>query len=316
VTTNRGVVVVGSLNRDYVFSVDRLPGPGETLLGQDLVLWCGGKGANQTVAAALIGAGHDVPVAIVGAVGGDDDGGALVEGLREAGVDAADVVVRPDVRSGAALITVAADGENTIVVAPGANRTLGPDEVAAALARRRPAVVVVQCEIAPDVVVRTVGAAAALGARPVLNLSPVPGPGHPALEESVLALCDPLVVNESEAGALLGRTVSAGGAEAAARDLAARVRSVVVTAGASGAYVVADGEARHVPATPATVVDTTGAGDAFTGALAVALALGHDLVTATTGGARVAAYSVARPGAQASFPTWRDVDIGESSQTP
>jgi ribokinase len=304
------VVVVGSLNRDYVCTVDRLPGRGETRLGSELALWCGGKGGNQAVAAALMGAG--VRVAMVGAVGDDDDGRALLEGLRAAGVDVEDVGVRRGARSGAALVTVADDGDNTIVVAPGANLTVSADEVRAVLRRREPAVVIVQGELPPSVVAATLGEAAALGARPILNLAPVI-----EVPDAVLRSCDPLLVNAGEAAALLGRAVSgADELESAARDLSRRARSAVVTAGASGSWVAERGEAHHVPARAADVVDTTGAGDAFTGALGVALALGHHLVEAAQRGAVVAAYAVGRPGAQASFPRRTDLGWDESVAIP
>jgi ribokinase len=304
---SRTIVVVGSLNRDYVCRVDRLPGPGETKVGSELTLWCGGKGGNQAVAASLVGANHDVSVAVVGALGDDADGVALRDGLEAAGVDVGDLAVRREVRSGAALITVADDGENSIVVAPGANNTVDADDVRAALQRRRPSVVVAQGELPPQVVAAAIEQAAALGARPVLNLAPaIP------IDDSALALCDPLIVNEGEAGALLGRRLSGtADLEAAASELSRRARSVVVTGGAAGAWTCQGETVRHVPARPAGVVDTTGAGDAFTGALAVGLALGRDLPEAAAWGTAVAAYAVGRAGAQASFPRGSDVeDLG------
>jgi ribokinase len=297
------ILVVGSLNRDYVCAVDRLPAPGETALGTELTLWCGGKGGNQAVAAALVGGAR---VALVGAVGDDADGTALLAGLREAGVDVGDVVIRRGVRSGAALITVAGDGENTIVVAPGANGTVAEPDVRAVLRRRSPAVVVTQGELPAPVIAATIQEAAALGARVLLNLAPVV-----PLEAEVLQACDPLVVNEAEAAALLGPAVSSDLASAAAQ-LATRARSVVVTGGARGAWVSSGDRVHQVPARPVEVVDTTGAGDAFTGALAVGLALGHDLVEAAAAGAAVAAYAVGGPGAQASFPRGPQVDLADS----
>ena len=303
------VLVVGSLNRDYVVSVDRLPAPGETRLGGDLAQWCGGKGGNQAVAAARIGAGHDLRVALVGAVGADDDGAALRQGLEDAGVDVDDLLVRADVRSGAALITLDDTGENTIVVSPGANATVTTDEVTAALRRRSPRVAVLQGELPPPVVAAALAEAARAGVRPVLNLAPVIPLDAPALD-----VCDPLVVNESEAAELLGRAVPESDRETAALELSARARSLVLTAGTAGAYVVASGACTHVAAERVDAVDTTGAGDAFTGALAVALALGNDLVTAARWGSRVAAYAVARPGAQASFPRRHEVDLRQSRE--
>ncbi len=302
-----GVVVVGSLNRDYVCTVDRLPAPGETRLGDELTLWCGGKGGNQAVAAALVGGAE---VAMVGAAGDDADGAALLAALREAGVDVADVAVRSGVHSGAALILVAGDGENSIVVAPGANRTVDAQEVRETLRRRAPTVVLAQGELPPAAVAAAVEEAAALGARPVLNLAPVI-----PIDEAVLAVCDPLVVNQREAGVLLDRELDGSDdLQAAAAELSRRARSVVVTGGAAGAWTSVGGSVRHVPARPATAVDTTGAGDAFTGALVVALALGHDLTEAATWGAVVAAYAVMRPGAQASFPRGTEVGLGQSGR--
>jgi ribokinase len=304
------VIVVGSLNRDYVCTVDLLPERGETRLGTELRLWCGGKGGNQAVAAALMGAG--VRVAMVGAVGDDEDGTALLAGLRAAGVDVDDVLVRRGVRSGAALITVAEDGDNTIVVAPGANRTVEAPEACAVIRRRRPAVVVVQGELPPAVAGAALQEAAGLGARPMLNLAPViPVPGP------VLRLCDPLIVNAVEAGALLGRAlVDPADLASAAQELSRRARSVVVTGGARGAWTAEDGEVRHIPARSTAVVDTTGAGDAFTGALAVGLALGEGLVEAAGWGTVVAAHAVGRPGAQASFPRGIDIGFGQSGPIP
>jgi ribokinase len=303
VTEAGGVLVVGSLNRDYVISVDRLPAPGETRLGDSLAVGCGGKGANQAVAAALLGAVRGIDVAMVGAVGDDDDGRALRAALLEAGVDVDDVLVRDSGATGAALITVAADGENTIVVAAGTNASVSAEEVREALRRRAPAVVVTQGELPADAVTATVLEAAACGARPVVNLAPVL-----ALEPGVLALCDPLVVNESEAAELLGSTLVEGPA-AAAEALAGTARSVVVTAGGAGAYVAVGERVHHVPGRRVEVVDTTGAGDAFTGALAVALAAGADLRAAVVAGCVAGGYATTRPGAQLTGPVPSDFDL-------
>jgi ribokinase len=304
VTSRATITVVGSLNRDYLCRVDTLPEPGETRLGSELTVWCGGKGGNQAVAAALIGAGRAVDVALVGAVGDDADGAALCEALREAGVDVVDVVVRRDVRSGVALITVSDDGENTIVVAPGANATVATDDVAESLRRRAPDVVLTQGELPAEVVEETIQEADRLGARVVLNLAPAL-----RLDPPVLALCDPLVVNRGEARSVLGHAFG-DDLDMLARDLADLARSVVVTGGSEGAWVCQGDAVSHVPSGAADVVDTTGAGDAFTGAMAAGLALGRDLVEAAGWGAAVAAYAVGRAGTQASFPRGEDVDLG------
>jgi ribokinase len=310
-----GVVVVGSLNRDYVCSVDRLPTPGETRLGSELTLHSGGKGGNQAVAAALVGAVADVPCAIVGSVGDDPDGAALREDLRAAGVDTDAVVVSPGVRTGAALITVAADGENTIVVASGANHAVPGPRVSQAVDRLvgPDTVVLVQGELQVAVTEETVRRAAAAGARVVINLAP-----FTSLAEDVLRRGDPVVVNESEAAAMLSLRALAGAAdepgrtsglptgESAALALAAVARSAVLTLGAAGALVAVDGSCIRLPASAVDVVDTTGAGDAFTGALAAGLAAGHDLAAAAGWGLAVASWSVGRAGAQASYPRGAD----------
>ncbi len=303
------IVVVGSLNRDYVCTVDHLPGPGETRIGDELVLFCGGKGGNQAVAAALVGG---VDVAMVGAVGDDPDGIVLLDGLRHAGVDVADIAVRREAHSGAALIFVADGGENAIVVAPGANGTVQADQVRSALRRRAPAVVLAQGELPVDTVAATLEEAAAVGARPVLNLAPVI-----AIDRNLLTLCDPLVVNQHEASHLLGRDLDgADDLAAAATELSLLARSAVVTGGDRGAWVGQAGQARHVAARPATAVDSTGAGDAFTGAMVVALSLGRELTEAAAWGAAAAAYAVERPGAQASFPRGAEVGLGQSGGIP
>jgi ribokinase len=303
-----GVVVVGSLNRDYVCSVDRLPGPGETRLGRELVLHSGGKGGNQAVGAALAGSVAAVPCSIVGSVGDDADGAALCEDLRAAGVDTDAVMVSPGVRTGAALITVAADGENTIVVAPGANHSLTEGHVADALDRLvgPGTVMVVQAELEVAVIEQAVRRAHQAGARVVLNLAP-----FTHLAEDVLGVADPVVVNESEAAALLAsqagpRTGSAPASEPTALALASVARSAVLTVGAAGALVAVEGSCTRLAAPAVDVVDTTGAGDAFTGALAAALAAGHDLHTAAGWGLRLASWSVGRVGAQASYPRGAD----------
>jgi ribokinase len=303
VTSSAGIVVVGSLNRDYTCRVDRLPDAGETRLGDELTLSCGGKGGNQAVAAALLGGAAGITVAMVGAVGDDEDGVALRAALTDADVDVAGVSVRASVRSGAALITVAGDGENTIVVAPGANATLTEQDVATALRRHEPSVVVTQGELTAEIVAATVRTAGLLAARVVLNLAPVL-----TLDPSVMRLCDPLVVNESEAAELLGRRGLADPA-AAARDLARTARSAVVTAGADGVYVAVDGQVEHLPTEQVRAVDTSGAGDAFTGAVAVALAAGLDVTSAAAHGCTAGAYAVTRVGAQLTPPLDLRLDL-------
>jgi ribokinase len=294
VTRQVDVVVVGSVNRDYVCRVDTLPAPGETVLGGEASVGSGGKGGNQAVAASLLGA----RTAIVARVGRDDDGRALAKDLADAWVDTTELVAT-STRTGLAFVLVDATGENSIVVAPGANELLEPATTARAVREllAPTGVVVTQAEIPQDALEAAVQAAGEAGTRAVVNLAP-----YRPLPEDVLALCDPLVVNETEAGQLLGREVrGVPDARAAVAELAERCRSAVVTVGADGAVLGRGDTVTHVPAEATEVVDTTGAGDAFTGALAAALSAGTDLEDAVRIGVRAGTYAVARPGAQASF---------------
>lgn len=261
-----GVVVVGSANADLVVRVGRHPGPGETVLGSDLVIHPGGKGANQAVAAARLGA----RVAMVGRVGADAHGELLVGALERDGVDTS-ALLRGGTPTGVALITVGEDGENTIVVAPGANARVTGTEAADAVRRFGWArVVSAQLEIPPEAVAAAARAAQQRGARFVLNASPPDLLADRGFAAEVLPLCDPLVVNEHEARFLAGD-----GDDHGSGLLRLGVRSAVVTLGERGAVVLTKGGGRtEVPGVPVEVVDTTGAGDAFTGALAWRLGLG------------------------------------------
>jgi ribokinase len=302
--TGFDVVVVGSVNRDYVCRVDVLPAPGETVLGGEAWVGSGGKGGNQAVAASLLGA----RTAVVARIGKDDDGRALLADLASAWVDTAEVVLLNDVRTGMAFVMVDARGENSIVVAPGANDLLEARTTSRAVRRLLgPAgVMVTQAEIPVAAFSAAIAAAAEVGCRAVVNLAP-----YRPMDDGLLAHCDPLVVNESEVSGLLGREVcGVEQAREAARELSGRVRSVVVTVGAAGAVVARGDAVDHVPAEPAEAVDTTGAGDAFTGALAAALSAGRPLVEAVEIGVRAGTYAVARPGAQASFATASALGLG------
>jgi ribokinase len=291
-TGRAAIVVVGSLNLDLVVRVDRLPGPGETVSGGDVLRNPGGKGANQAVAAARLGRG----VAMVGRVGDDQAGRELLASLEADGVDTAHVRAVDGVPSGAAFITVSQDGENQIVVSPGANARLAPEHVAdAGAALRAAAVTLLQLEVPPEAVAAAVRAARG---RVVLNPAPVR-----ALPDGLLAEVDVVVPNRVELAQLAEGPIPGTVEEAA--GLAGRLpaRAAVVTLGADGALVVEDGRASHVPAVPVRPVDTTAAGDAFCGGLADALAGGADLRDAARWAVRVAAAACTRPGAQASLPT-------------
>ncbi|MEV0262020.1 ribokinase [Streptomyces sp. NPDC050617] len=295
------LLVVGSANADLVVGVERRPLAGETVLGSDLVTHPGGKGANQAVAAARLGA----RTALLARVGDDAHGRLLLDAQRAAGVEVGGVLVG-GAPTGVALITVDPSGDNSIVVSPGANARLSPEDVRASgdlLAAAR--VVSLQLEIPLDTVAETVRAAGP-GTRVVLNPSP-PAP----LPDDVLAACDPLIVNEHEARYLLdGHPAGASDEpEAWAAALLERgPRSVVVTLGAAGALLAeADGDdgagaAVRVPGIEVAAVDTTGAGDAFTAALAWRLGAGDGLESAVRFATRVAAAAVTRAGAQESYP--------------
>ncbi len=260
------LIVLGSANTDYTVLVERHPQPGETLLGDELVVATGGKGANQALAAARSGA---MPV-FLGAVGDDGNGRQMLDALGAGGVDVSSVAVVDDAPTGIALITVSRDGENTIVVAAGANARVNAHEVEAAIRAVGGArtVLLAQLEIPLPVVADAASIIDELGGRTVLNLSP-----SREVPDALLSLCDPLVVNESEAHDLSGLPVgSIDEAAAAAQALLERCRSVVITLGGEGAVFASPSASGHVAAPRVTVVDTTGAGDAFVGALAAELA--------------------------------------------
>ncbi|MDQ0787082.1 ribokinase [Streptomyces sp. B3I8] len=293
------LLVVGSANADLVIGVERRPAAGETVLGSDLAVHPGGKGANQAVAAARLGA----RTALLARVGDDGHGRLLLDSQRASGVDTAGVLVG-GAPTGVALITVDPSGDNSIVVSPGANARLTPDDVRAAggpLGASR--VVSAQLEIPLETVVEVVRNLPD-GTRFVLNPSP-----PRALPGEVLAACDPLIVNEHEARVVAGDAgLGDTPEEWAAALLALGPRSVVVTLGAAGA-VVSDGTGApvRVPSVKVDAVDTTGAGDAFTAALAWRLGAGEALADAAAYAARVGAAAVTRAGAQASFPTAEEV---------
>ena len=292
-----GVFVVGSINQDFVLGVERRPAPGETVTDARLATHNGGKGANQAAAAALLGAN----VTFLGRVGDDGFGGHLVRSLADKGVDTGLVREVPGCSTCTAFITVTPDGENAITVAPGANRRLSAQDVDNASESIGEAqVLVAQMEIPPEVVLRAVEVAAESGIRALVNLAPpfeVP--------RALLEKLDPLVVNEHEAAFLLGEKVE--GVEetldAATELLTLGPKSVVITVGEDGA-VFASGEAKkHLAAPRVEPVDTTGAGDAFVGALAARLADDTPMADAVAYAVRAGAAAVTKEGAQGALPT-------------
>lgn len=291
------VVVVGSLNIDLVVHAPRLPHPGETLIGSDFSTDEGGKGANQAVAAARMGA----RVAMVGCLGHDAHGQRLRAALQREGIACAaigDDEARP---TGVASIVVAQDGENSIVVVPGANHALSPQHIEAwgrLLASAR--IVVLQLEIALPSVTLALQLAHRAGVTTLLNAAPAA-----ELSAQQLALVDWLVVNESEAGSLAALVVSeVAHACAAAQALRARgPRHVVVTLGAAGLVHASDEGVIYLPAPLVQAVDSTGAGDTFVGALAAGLAGGMPCAEALRWGQAAAALAVTRRGSQSAMPT-------------
>jgi ribokinase len=291
------IAVLGSANADLVVRVGRRPEAGETILGSELVVTPGGKGANQAVAAGLLGG----EVRFVGCVGSDPYGDLLRASLANAGVGVSDLASVPTA-TGCALIFVTPDGENSIVVAPGANNAVTEEYLRGCEADwTRADVVVMQLEVPVVAVEYAAAACNQHGTRFLLNAAPAVLPS-----EAVLEICDPLVVNESEALILLGepRGIGQEPERLARRLLEMGPRSVVLTLGAAGSVCVdRAGEVHRQSARPVAAVDTTGAGDAFVGALAMALAAGHSLSTGLATASDVAALAVQRRGAQSSFPT-------------
>lgn len=271
------VVVVGSVNTDVVARVARIPSPGETLLGKDLARYGGGKGANQAVAAARAG-GADV--AFVGAVGEDPDADARRSALEADGIDTTGLVTVPG-PTGTALITVADDGENAIVVAAGANGarqnlTDGQLDVLAGAE-----VVIAQLEV-PIPLVLQAGRHRPEGSLFLLNAAPSAEMTDPSTAADLLAVTDVLVVNEHELADIAGEV----GTEAAIAQVSEQVPVLIVTLGSAGALVAVGPERRQVPAFGVTAVDTTGAGDTFCGVLAARLAeaAGHTGLAGATAG--------------------------------
>lgn len=286
------MVVVGGVNLDLTVSAGTRPGGGETVVGSGPVASSGGKGANQAVAAAYAGAS----VRLCAVVGDDAAGGEQLEQLRASGVDVSRVRIATATSTGMAFILLTPDGENSIVVGTGANAGLGPDDVAAAVDED---VDVVLAQTEPGVLPVEAAAehARRCSARLVVNAAPVEGLGVEVLRQS-----DPLVVNEHEAVDLLRehRIDVDPAPDGLARALREHLgcASVVVSLGAEGASVVADGTDERVTSPTVRAVDTTGAGDVLVGVVAARLAEGWDLVRATEDACSVAARAVTSEGAR------------------
>lgn len=298
------IVVVGSLNMDLVVQVPVIPAPGETVLGNNFATIPGGKGANQAVAAARLGA----QVSLIGRVGADAFGEQLLANARAEGIDVTHVGVDETAASGIAMITVDATGQNSIAVASGANFRLTAVHVRRAWEQLGPVdLLVMPLETPLETIETAVSLANQSGAKVILN--PAPAQQLPA---HILAGVDVLVPNEAETAQLTGLPVetSADTQQAARRLLELGVGHVVLTLGSRGALVL-DGETggfTAVPPYPVTVVDTTAAGDAFVAGLAVALGEGQPLVTAAQFANAVGALAVTKQGAQPGMPRRAEVE--------
>jgi ribokinase len=310
------VTVLGSMNMDISVTVPELPGPGATVLGSGARFAPGGKGGNQAVAAARLGA----EVRMAGCVGHDEFGGQLLRALGAESVDTSAVREVQGVASGLALITVDSSGENMITVAAGANESVGDEEVSSALAQP-PDVLVISAEVPVPAIKAALDRARSTGpdgqdhprrlgrqGRPLislLNLAPVP----PGARDLLAAGVGWLVVNETEASAVLGHPVAglAEAATAATALLAVGATHAVVTAGAAGAAYAGPADPASVPGFPVQAIDTVGAGDTFVGALATALGAGAAPAGAVRAACAAAAVATTRPGTQGAMPHPADV---------
>ena len=295
--------ILGSLNMDLVCQAPRLPAPGETVLGSQFVTVPGGKGANQAVAAARLGA----VVRLVGRVGDDAFGPPLLTSLNQAGVDTTAVTIDPTTATGVATIVVDQAGDNQIVVVPGANGQVDATDVARLMAQVHPQDwLLLQFEIPLDAVMAAAAAAKAKGARVMVD----PAPAQPQFPDTVLANIDIITPNQHEASQLVGFEVNdIPSACQAAQALVQRgVAVAIVKLGAQGAVVATPDAQFHQPALPVPVVDTVAAGDAFNGGLATALGAGQSLVAACEFATAVAACAVMAPGAQAAMPSRPQVE--------
>jgi len=296
------IVVVGSANMDVYAYVGHLPEPGETVIGHRYWMGMGGKGANQTVGACRLGA-HTT---LVGRVGQDLFGQQMLETLSCYGVNCDFVRVDPEAGSGVALVMVDEQAENIISVIPGTNMRISPADVEAATGQIRVAdVVLMQLEIPLNAIEKTIDIARENDTLCILNPAPAC-----SLPDSILSKVDLLTPNQTEAKVLTGiPTDTVEGAKAAAHALLARgVKTVIITLGAAGALIVQPDDATHVDGFKVDAFDTSGAGDAFMGGLAVALGEGKTLTEAVRFANVVGALSATRPGAMPSMPTRAEVD--------
>jgi ribokinase len=304
------IVVIGSSNTDMVVASQKLPRPGETVLGGRFLMNPGGKGANQAVAAARLRG----KVSFIARVGNDIFGQEAIKGFQAHGIDTQFISVDPDEPSGVALILVDGQGENSISVALGANATMQTGDIDQAQHLIQEAdFVLLQLEIPLVVVAHAAQLASQHGTKVVLN----PALAQ-ALSDQLLASLDIITPNETEAALLTGIEVTdLDTARQAAQSLRQKgVNRVIITMGSKGAYVLSDKADQLVPSLKVKAVDTTAAGDTFNGALVVGLAEGMELIEAVSFANRAAAYSVTKMGAQASTPTRKDLKIETRKMYP
>lgn len=313
------IVVVGSLNADLTIYCDRLPQPGETVHGNGFAVNPGGKSANQAVAASKLGG----QVSLVGAIGDDPNGAMLLESTERAGVDVSRVRRAADAATGVAIISVDAAGENSIIISAGANGSLSPADVKAAADVFDDAAVVCLClEVGLDTVAAAAQAGHDAGATVLLNLSP-----YAEVPQALAGLSDVLLVNVHEASLFLGKDAMPGADADAAewepvrKQFADRgLQRVLVTLGAHGS-VVLDSQAAgthhitRIPPTKVVAVDTTGAGDAFTGAVAARLAAGESLDEAAAFASVAAALAATKKGTQTAYPDTAEVQLLRNTQS-
>jgi ribokinase len=289
------IVVIGSANTDMVVKSERLPAPGETIIGGVFFMNAGGKGANQAVAAARLGG----DVTFVAKVGNDIFGKQTIVGLKKEGIQTQYVFKDKNAPSGTALITVNNEGENCIVVAPGANGNLLPKDIETVKTLKDADIILVQLEIPMETIAFIIKKAQSTGQKVILN----PAPAQP-LSDALLEGLFLIIPNETEAALLTGINVHDKATAAQAADFLQKkgVQNVIITLGKQGAYIQTNNLKLLVEAPSVNAVDTTAAGDTFSGAIAVAIAENSDWKTAGQFACKAASISVTRLGAQDSVP--------------
>lgn len=289
------IAVVGSAMMDLTAYAQILPEPGQTLAGQHFTTGFGGKGANQAVMAAHCGA----EVHFIGKLGEDVFGGSILDNFVKVGINT-DYVERSKTPTGIAHIWVDGDGENRIIIIPGANHEIEIEKAVDAINSIKDlSIVVAQCEIKQEVTLNAFRAAKARGCTTILNPAP-----YQEISPELLELCDWIIPNETEFRELFGQLPTS---DEILKSFRSRKNSIVTLGSQGAVYISADSQLTKVSAPKVTAIDTTGAGDAFVGAFAYSLASGSDPVSAMTLGIKVASFSVTRKGAQSSYPDQAEI---------